>query len=472
MCAENTAVAEIQKLLGRDHCIDEIQQMQPYLTSWRDGKIGQSPLVTLPSTSAQVSGIVTICQRYGIPVVPQGGNTGLVGGSVPSRGNEIIINLSRMNKVRALDPVGAIVTAESGVILQNLKDVAAEAGFIFPLSMASEGSAQLGGAISTNAGGTAVLRYGNMRALVMGVEVVLPNGQLISALKKLPKDNTGYHLSDYFIGAEGTLGIVTAATIKLFPAIKQTITAIVTIPDAHTALDLLHLFRSECAEHLSTFEIMSLNALQLVIKQIPNCRFPVRVDGPYYLLIELGSSSPIVPLQEIFEQLITREMEKNKILDTAIATNAAQTKQFWSLRENIPEALRLEGNRLHFDISLPLDQLAVFLDETEPLIKKVARDMCLIPFGHIGDGNLHYNMYYTQPRTPDDAVTLKKEIEDIVFGAVRNRQGSISAEHGIGTLRKTELISYKSAEEIGLMKTIKHAIDPKNLMNPGKIFDC
>lgn len=470
MSVNSEVLGQIKIFLGKGGFIDEAAAMEPYLTSWRNGWTGKSPLIALPNSTQQVAAIVALCHANNIPVVPQGGNTGLVGGSIPSlNGNQIVINLSRMNKILELDTVGSVATVEAGVVLQVLQEAASNAGLLFPLSMASEGSAEIGGAISTNAGGTAVLRYGNMRDLVMGIEAVLPDGQIFSGLKKLPKDNTGYNISRYFIGAEGTLGIVTAATLKLFPKPQQRLTAIAAIPDAGTALELLQDLRREVAEYLTTFEIMSNQALKLVTKHIAGTRFPGNDSAPYYLLIELTSTSDTVSLRALVEEVAMGAFLEGKILDAVLAENETQAKQFWHLREHISEAIRKEGPGIHFDISLPLNKLADFLETVPAKIEAIAPHVQLAPFGHIGDGNLHYNMCFATEL--ENFKDLKKRIQDCVYGEVRKRQGSISAEHGIGIERKAELLSAKSPQEIGLMKAIKKAFDPKNLMNPGKIFD-
>ncbi len=460
---------QIKKLLGQGGYI-EGDAMQPYLTSWRNGWTGKSPLIALPNSTEQVSALVGLCHRHQIPMVPQGGNTGLVGGSIPTADNsQIVINLSRMNKIREIDATGSLVTAEAGVILQTLQETAADAGMLFPLSMASEGSAEIGGAISTNAGGTAVLRYGNMRDLVVGIEAVLPNGEIFHGLKKLAKDNSGYNIGKYLIGAEGTLGIVTAAVLKLFPALQQKVTAVIAVAEVEMALELLQQFRREAAEYLTAFEIMSQQALQLVVKHITGARFPGQTDAPYYLLVELGSTSKTIPLRAIMEDLAATAYDNGKILDAVIAENEAQAKAFWHLREHISEAIRKTGPGIHFDISLPLSQLANFLGRMDPQIKILAPDILLAPFGHIGDGNLHYNMCFATLLANFEG--LKKRIKEMVYSDVSRRCGSISAEHGIGIERKAELAAVKSTEELALMKKIKRAFDPDNLMNPGKIFD-
>ena len=472
MSAKDDAFSKIKALLGPEGYKDKPEEMAPYLTSWRNGWVGSAPLIALPNSTAQVSEILTICRKAMIPIVPQGGNTGLVGGSIPSKeGNEIVLCLSRMNKLRKFDATSGTITIEAGMVLENLQETVDEKGFLFPISMGSEGSAEIGGAISTNAGGTAVLRYGNTRDLVRGLEVVLPDGEVLSNLEKLPKDNTGYNLSQYFIGAEGTLGIITAATLKLFPAIRQNITAVFALGHASDALDLLATFRKEVPEYLSAFELMSNEALKLVTKHIQNTRFPGKNDAPFYLLIELGSSSKNIDLRGFFEDLAGKAFEDGKILDAVIAESAAQSKDFWCLRENISEAMRQEGPGIHFDIALPLDQIADFLLSMEPKIKTIESQIIFAPFGHIGDGNIHYNMYFGKTVDAASVPKTKKAIQTSVYAEIRSRGGSISAEHGIGIDRKEELLAYKSQVDMNLMKKIKSALDPDNLLNPGKIFN-
>ena len=462
-------LTQIKSVLGPGGYIDNPKDMDPYLVAWRGGWRGVSPLIALPNSTAQISEIVKICAREKIAIVPQGGNSGTVGGCIPSMsGDQIVIALSRLNKIRGIDETASVATVEAGVILQTLQEAAANAGFLFPLSMASEGSAQMGGAISTNAGGTAVLRYGNTRQLVLGIEAVLPNGEIFNGLKSLRKDNMGYNLAQYFIGSEGTLGIVTAATLRLFPKPQQTLTAIASVPDAEAALELLGDFNRECGEYLSTFELMSATALQLVIKNIPGSRMPCSPSA-FYVLIELDASSNNAALNTMFESVTVKALQEGGISDAVVAESLQQAKHFWHLRENISEAIRKEGAAIHFDIALPLASIADFLLHTDRRIKAEAPDVVLAPFGHLGDGNLHYNMCFG--RKPDNFDTLKSRIQDIVYDEVVKRAGSLSAEHGIGTDRKAILLRYKSPVEMDLMKKIKRAIDPDGIMNPGKVFD-
>ncbi|MGE3624260.1 MAG: FAD-binding oxidoreductase [Bdellovibrionales bacterium] len=460
---------KIKNVLGPSGYIDDPARMEPFVVAWRGGWRGKTPLIALPASTEEISAVVKFCAQNKIGIVPQGGNTGTVGGCIPSmENNQIVIGLSRLNKIRNIDRTGSAVTAEAGVILQTLQDAAAEAGFLFPISMASQGSAQIGGAISTNAGGTAVLRYGNTRSLVLGIEAVLANGEVFSGLKSLRKDNMGYNLAQYFIGSEGTLGIVTAATLRLFPKPRQSLTAIAAIPNAEAALELLGDFQRECGEYLSAFEIISETAMALVIKNIPGTRMPGS-PAPYFILIEIDSASPGVPLPALFETVTVKALQNGSMSDAVVAENIAQARQLWHLRENISEAIRKESSAIHFDIALPLNEIAPFLMQLEPRIKAVAPDIRIAPFGHIGDGNLHYNMCFARPQ--ENFAELKAKIQDIVYGEVARRDGSLSAEHGIGTARKAVLAQYKPASEIEMMKKIKHALDPDGLMNPGKIFD-
>jgi FAD/FMN-containing dehydrogenase len=461
-------ILETRTLLGESAVITDASQMPRYTTSRRHGHVKPALMIALPQTTEQVSKLVHLCRKHKTSIVPQGGNTGLVDGGLVNADNEIIVNLSRMDKIRDIDKTGLTATVEAGTILQNLHETLAGQGLMFPLHIAAEGSAEVGGLISTNAGGTAVLRYGSMRSQVLGIEAVLPNGEIVSTLKSLAKDNTGYHLASYFIGAEGTLGIVTAATLRILPAIRQKITAIIAIQSIESALELLATFRNEANEHLSAFEFMSLASLQILVKNIPTIRFPSNTQtAPYYLLVELSSSSTITPLRDLFISIVRLALESGRVADAILAENETQSALFWQARENIPDALRVEKNRLHFDIAVPIKSLAPFLQETGAKIKTEFPEITLMPFGHLGDGNVHYNMYQTIPLSPE----AKHRIQHIVFSEVDHWQGSISAEHGIGLDRKAILAKLKSPAELNAMRAIKHALDPDQCMNPGKIFD-
>jgi len=466
-------ISETKSLLGDNAVITDTALMPHYTTSMRNRHAQATPMVALPQATEQVAALVKLCAQHKVALVPQGGNTGLVDGGIPTEGGgEVIVNLSRMNRIRDIDTVGLIATVEAGVVLQKLHDAAAEQNMMFPLHIASEGSAEIGGLISANAGGLAALRYGTMRNLVLGIEAVLPNGDIVSGLKTLVKDNTGYHLPSYFIGAEGTLGIVTAATLRLLPVTRQKLTSIVAVDDIGAALDLLAAFRRDAAEHVSAFEFMSLAALQLLVKNVEGARFPANnASAAYYLLIELSASSEVVPLQALFESVLAPALEAGRVVDAILAESTAQADQFWHAREHIPAALRSEKQRVHFDIALPLRSLAAFLMETAAKIKAEYPSVVLMPFGHIGDGNVHYNMYFPEPLALEAFTAAKARIQHIVFSEVARWQGSISAEHGVGMERKEVLAQIKAGAELDMMRKIKQAFDPLRLMNPGKIFD-
>jgi FAD/FMN-containing dehydrogenase len=466
------ALTEIKTLLGPRGVIEDPAQKLPHETSMRTQRSYPAGLVARPADARQVADLVRICARHRVPIVPQGGNTGLVDGGIPSpEGHEIVVSLTRLDRIRDLDSVGAVVTVEAGVVLQRLREAAAAAGLLFPLSMGSQGTMQIGGAVSTNAGGTAVLRYGTMRQLVLGLEVVLPDGEILSNLKRLIKDNTGYNLSQAFIGAEGTLGIVTAATLRLFPAPRQTLTAFAALPDAGAALTLLQRLREALGEFLSTFELISCPALDAVLQHVPGTRRPLAGQAPWYALIELGTASPDLPLRGPFERLAAEALDQGDLLDAAIAENQAQGRAFWALRESIPDGLRRSGPVIVFDIALPIAEIANFLHVCDERLRRYDARLRPMPFGHVGDGNLHYNLVAPTDLTPAAWQALKGDVEDLVFSEIERRQGSVSAEHGIGLLRKGALARSKSEREIVLMRRIKQALDPQGIMNPGKIFD-
>lgn len=460
---------KIKRILGDKNYLDNPEEMLPYLTSWRGGYKGNSPLVALPNSVSQIQEIVKICAAEKILIIPQGGNTGLVAGSVPVLGNEIIINLSRLNKIRHIDKMGFCITAEAGVVLQKLQETAAENGMLFPLSMASEGSAEIGGVVSTNAGGTAVLRYGNMRDLLLGLEVVLPNGNLLKKLPHVKKDNTGYDLKQIFIGAEGTLGIITAASLKLFPQPREKATAFLGLDNLQDAIAILHSIKSAASDELTAFEFISAEALELVLQE-HNLRNPLSETSAYYLLIELSSFKEISELHEFCEKILAQAFEKNLIRDAAIAASLAQGKEFWFLRENIAESARKAGKGIHFDISVPIAKIPEFIQKTTAAALKNFPNLRSFPFGHIGDGNIHYNFYLPPGIADADFAATKKILKKIVYDSVVELEGSISAEHGIGLERKEDFLLYKPALEIELMRKLKASFDPNNIMNPGKIF--
>lgn len=441
------------------------------LTDWRGRYTGRARCVVKPASTEEVAAVVTLCAQQGVPMVPQGGNTGLCGGATPhATGDEVVINLSRMHRIRAIDAANNTITVEAGCVLQAVQEAAIQAERFFPLSLAAEGSCQIGGNLSTNAGGVNVLRYGNMRELVLGLEAVLPDGRIWHGLRSLRKDNTGYDLKQLFIGAEGTLGIITAAVLKLFPVPRHTATAWVALNDPAAAVALLAQLRGTCGERVSGFEIIGRAALDLVLKHIPNSRDPLSQSAPWYVLVELTDTLPNFDLLGALEDLLAEQIAAHCIIDAAVAQDLAQRQALWWLRESISEAQRLEGVSIKHDIAVPVSRIAEFLTRADEALRHVFPDVRIVAFGHIGDGNLHYNLSKPQPIANAEFMAATPAANRIVHDLVASLDGSISAEHGIGQLKRAELAHYKSAVELDLMRAIKRMLDPHDVMNPGKIF--
>ena len=457
--------------VGAEYVLSDPADMAPYLSDWRGRFTGAALAVVKPANTDEVAAVVRLCNRFRIPVVPQGGNTGLVLGSVPdTSATAIVLSLTRLDRIRAIDGINNTMTVEAGCILQNIQDAARDADRLFPLSLAAEGSCTIGGNLSTNAGGTAVLRYGNMRELCLGLEVVTPQGDIWSSLRGLRKDNTGYDLRDLFIGAEGTLGVITAATLKLFPQPKAILTALAAVQSASDALRLLPLAQSHCGAALTGFELMSDICVGLVAKHFPQIRQPFKKKHPYYVLLELSDQESEENAAAMLERLIDTALAQGVVQDAIAAASLAQSRALWQLREHIPLAQALDGKNIKHDVSLPISRIGEFIENTEALLQQNFPGCCLVTFGHLGDGNLHYNVAAPDNISPDIFIAQQAVINSMVHDNVDRFGGSISAEHGIGVLKREDLRRYKSATEMKLMDTIKHAIDPLNLMNPGKIL--
>lgn len=459
-------LAQLAHLIGEAHVLTNPQDLSPYLTDWRKRYRGKAKAVVRPANTAEVAAIVRLCHDAGVSMVPQGGNTSLCGASVPDdRGEAVVISLSRLRQIRQVDPVNQTLTAEAGCTLVEVQVAAAQHQRLFPLSLASEGSCQIGGNLSTNAGGVQVLRYGNMRELTLGLEVVLPDGQVWDGLRGLRKDNTGYDLKHCFIGAEGTLGIITAATLKLFPRPQQQCTAWVAIATPQDALQLLTLLQQRFNDRLTAFELVSDVCLQLVTQHIPASRSPLEVTCPWYVLLELsdGSADDRLP-GDLLTVLSTAPIQ-----DAAIAQSEQQARSLWLLRESISEAQRLDGPSIKHDIALPVSAIPTFLQDTAAQLQRAFPGVRLQVFGHLGDGNLHYNLSHTRPGNVD-LFDDEERANRIVYDQVQQFRGSISAEHGIGQLKRDTLPQYKSALELQLMHQLKASLDPKGLMNPGKVL--
>ena len=458
-------------VVGPAFVLDQPVDMAPFLTDWRGRFTGRARAVLRPQDTAQVALLVQVCAQYRVPIVPQGGKTGLVLGSVPdATGAAVVVSLARLNRIRALDPVNRTVTVDAGVILQTVQEAAAKQQLLFPLSLAAEGSCTIGGNLSTNAGGTAVLRYGNTRELCLGLEVVTPQGAIWDGLRALRKDNTGYDLRDLLIGAEGTLGIITGAVMKLFPQPKAVLTALVAVASPRAALGLLNLMQDACGATLTGFELMSEVCLQLVADQFPQLAQPFTARYPQYVLLELSSAESEQHASSLLETAIRDAEAQGLCMDAVLATSLAQSRGLWNLREHIPLAQAAAGKNIKHDISLPISRIADFIGRTDAALADAFPDAQVICFGHLGDGNLHYNVAPKDGSSHDAFLANQLAINRIVNDNVAAMDGSISAEHGIGALKRDDLARYKEPVELNMMRAIKAALDPLGIMNPGKIL--
>jgi FAD/FMN-containing dehydrogenase len=457
-------------IIGARNLLTDSADMAPYLKEWRDLFTGKARAVARPSSTVQVAALLALAHETGTPIVPQGGNTGLVGGQIPvADGREIILSLGRMDKVRSIDPVSDTIIVEAGVTLSRVQDAADGADRLFPLSLASEGSCTIGGNLSTNAGGTAVLAYGNSRDLCLGLEVVLADGRIWNGLRTLRKDNTGYDLKNLFIGAEGTLGVITAASLKLFPKPRARATAFLAVASPDQALSLLHLARAEAGQQLTTFEIMPRFGIEVVLRHAPGTRDPLAAPSPWYVLMEL-SSPGADGLDATVERLLEAALDQGVISDAVLAASESQRQDLWRLREAMSEVQRFEGGSIKHDVSVPVAAVPDFLAEAIALVIKMIPGCRPLPFGHLGDGNIHFNI--TQPKGADKAAFLARwdEINAAVHAVVANFQGSISAEHGIGRLKRHLLPGVKDPVELALMRAIKATLDPTGILNPGAVL--
>jgi FAD/FMN-containing dehydrogenase len=443
----------------------------PYLLDWRKRYQGAALAVALPDSAADVAAVVRWCAANGVALVPQGGNTGLSGGSIPdSTGNAVVLSLRRMNAVRAIDVVNNTITVEAGCVLQVVQEAALAAGRLFPLSLAAQGSCTIGGNLSTNAGGVQVLRYGNARELCLGLEVVTAQGQVWDGLRGLRKDNTGYDLRDLFVGSEGTLGVITAAVMKLhpLPAAKQV--AWVAVASPAVALQLLGLAQQCLGAGLTAFELVSDTCLNLVLRHFEGSRSPLTSLSPWYVLMECSDFVSQTHCTDALQAILEAAFEAELIADAAVSDNDTQFKAIWALRENISEAQAAEGKNIKHDIAVPISSIAQFVEQTTAQVLAAFPGVRMVTFGHLGDGNLHYNVSPALGSDQDNFLKRQEAINLIVHDAVAAHNGSVSAEHGLGVLRRDEAARYKSPVELGLMRAVKQALDPHNLMNPGKVI--
>ena len=455
-------------IVGPAGLMDGAEEIAPMLVEPRGLYRGSALLVVKPASTEEVSGVVKVCAEMGIPITPQGGNTGLCGGATPD--GQVLLSLSRMNRIRDIDTLDFTITVEAGCILQNIQAAVAEKDRLFPLSLGAEGSCQIGGNLSTNAGGINTLRYGNARDLVLGLEVVLPDGRIWNNLKRLRKDNTGYDLKHLFVGGEGTLGIITAATCKLFPKPKDEVSVFCAVRDIEGIIELLSRLRAATGDQISAFELIERFGIHLACKHVHGCRDPFDQPYDHYVLFRASAGRADSGLRLIVEEALGQAYEDGLILDATIAESEAQTRAFWRIREGVVEGQIPEGASIKHDISVPVSRIPEFMKRAAPVVETTIPGSRICAFGHAGDGNLHYNI--TQPENMDrnKFLGLWEKLNHAVHEIVVDMGGSISAEHGIGKLKVEELQYFKPALDLELMKRIKHALDPNGIFNPGKVL--
>lgn len=461
----NALIVALRNALGDAQVLTGAADVAGYVRDWRGRYQGEARCVVRPGTAQEVAQVVRLCNEAQVSMVPQGGNTGLCGGATP-RGGEVVISLTRLNRIRAVNADNYTITVEAGCTLHAVQAAAEAAGRLFPLSIASEGTATIGGCLSTNAGGVQVLRYGNTRELSLGIEAVLPDGRVWDGLRGLRKDNTGYDLKHLFIGAEGTLGLITAAVLKLFPLPRSHATAWVAVENPAAAVSLLSLLRSECGDRVTAFELVGANALGLVMSNFPGTRQPLAAPAAWQVLLELSESTA----SDIKEALETCLAKADMVQEAVLVQNETQRLALWRLRENISEAQKIEGFSIKHDIAVPLSRIADFVAAADAAIERRFPGVRVVCFGHVGDGNLHYNLSMPAGGANMELIDCSAEANLVVHDIVHSLGGSISAEHGLGQLKREEIKRYKNDTEMDLMRTIKRALDPHGLMNPGKVL--
>jgi D-lactate dehydrogenase (cytochrome) len=465
----DTLVAALQEVVGPAGWSEDPAVIAPHLEDPRGTYRGEATLLLRPGNADQVAAAVRLCHEAGVAVVPQGGNTGLTGGGLPETG-EVLLSLGRMNRVRDLDAGNFTMTVEAGCVLADVQAVAEEAGLLFPLSLAAEGSCQIGGNLATNAGGTNVLRYGNAREQVLGLEVVLADGTVWNGLRRLRKDNTGYPLRELFLASEGTLGIITAAVLKLYPRPREMQVAFVAVSDPEAALRLLRRARELSGDAVVTFEYLNRTSLDLVLATIPDTRDPFDEPHDHYVLLELASGRPGDDLRGLVELVLEEGFEAGEVIDAALAASEAQAADFWRIRESIPEAQKRTGAGIRHDVAVPVSRTHELLAEGGALADRLVPGVRPVFFGHLGDGNIHLNL--NQPPTMDAEafLALTEEVNHAILDLVVGMDGSFSAEHGVGRLKRDEVARYKSPVEVDLMRRLKQALDPDGILNPGKMI--
>ena len=464
-------LGELKAAVGSGSWLDSGNDLSPFITDFRRLYRGATPLVLLPRRVEEVVQILRICNREEVAVVPHGGNTSYCGGATPDEaGSQIVLSLRRLNRIRHIDAANYSMIIEAGCTLSEAQTAAREADRLFPLSLGSEGTAQIGGNLSTNAGSTAVLRYGMMRDLVLGLEVVLADGRLLAGLKSLRKDNTGYDVKSLFVGAEGTLGVITAASLKLFPRPADTATALVGIDSPQHALDLLAMLRTAAGDQVTSFELMPRLAVELTVKHVPGVADPLEQNTPWHLLIELSSPNPRQDLTSLLTATLEEAAAGGTIADAMLASSSAQAQAMWKLRESVPEAQRRHGASLKHDVSVPVSAIPTLIEEGSELVRRLAPEGDVVSYGHAGDGNLHFNVSQKLGSDVKSFMARGRVLELAVFDLVESLGGSISAEHGIGRLKAAEFARRADPVELAVMHALKRALDPKGIMNPGKVL--
>ncbi len=463
-------LARLTEVVGPSHALTDPDMQSPFLVEWRGMYLGRTPVVLRPGTVDEVARILAIAHEAGVAVVPQSGNTGLVGGQTPVDGTAILVSLARLDRIRAVDAAGGTMTVEAGVTLADVRAAASDADRLFPLSLPSEGTCKIGGNLATNAGGTGVLAYGNTRSLVLGVEVVLADGRVWNGLRALKKDNAGYDLKDLFIGSEGTLGLITAAVLKLFPKPAEAATALVALDRISDALALLALAQGTSGTGLTAFEFVPRIALEFVTRHTPGTRDPFAKAHPWYVLLEISGAKPDGRAGRELEVVLTDASEQGLLVDAVIATSLTHAKGLWRLRETISEAQRYEGGNIKHDISVPVARIPEFIDRADAAVARLSPGARPIPLGHFGDGNVHYNVAQPPGMDARAFLALWEPMSEAVHAIVTDMGGSIAAEHGVGRLKRDWLPRYKSPIEMELMHRVKAALDPKGILNPGVVL--
>jgi len=463
----NQLLEQLKAIVGPKGWASDTEALQPHVNEWRGVFVGQTSLMVIPASTDEVSQVVAACAKAGVGIVPQGGNTGMCAGGIPDdSGTQILLSMARMNRIRSVDADNFSMEVDAGCVLQTIQEAALDAGRYFPLSLGAEGSCQIGGNIATNAGGLNVIRYGTARALVLGLEVVLADGTVLNSLRSLRKDTAGYDLKQLFIGSEGTLGVITGAALRLSPDPGELGTALVAVPSSGTSVSLLGHLKARFPDQVQTFELVSDYVFGLVDRYVPDASLPFDEDYPWYVLLEVATGDD----PGCLEAALMEAVESGLVLDAVIAKNSAEAANLWRLRHSISEAERQAGKALKHDISVPVSRMQEFLLRGDELLEELRPDATLVAFGHVGDGNLHYNVSLPHDLDPDEYATDGKRITGAIYDLVAELGGSFSAEHGVGQLKRSYLAEYRSGSEYDLMRMLKKTLDPANILNPGKVI--